>query len=122
VHQPDPRVDRLGRVSVNPRQLNKRLTILREEKRTAADGEVLSLGFTTRHANVPAKKQDVAGGEGQRGPLLEATVDATFTIRWLDDLLETDRLECDGQQFEITRALDLEGKNEWHTILATVTK
>lgn len=92
--------------------------ICREQTRTSDSGASVSLGYTRRHRKVPAGKVDVGGGEGPQGPRTEATVDSVFKIRWMRDVLETDRIEHDGAHYEIKRLADIDGNRQWLHISA----
>lgn len=94
-------------------ELRHQVNVLREQTRSLPSGATASLGWTKYHRKMPAAKEDVGGGETTQGPQTIPGVDSIFKIRFVLDLLTTDRIECDGAQYEIKALLDREGKRQW---------
>ena len=99
---------------MNPRQLNRLINVLRGESRDDKETGETIVVYKPLHRKVPAFKQTVSGGETRRGFKVESQTTSLFTIRRIDDLDQTMRIEDeDGTELEITRAREVDGKRDW---------
>jgi uncharacterized phiE125 gp8 family phage protein/SPP1 family predicted phage head-tail adaptor len=111
-HAPSTRLDRLGVLPVNPRRCDKQIDVLRSHDVRDKAGQQIKY-FKPLHKNVPAKYEEVAGGETVRGLQVEASVEAIFTIGFLSDITEEDRIQYGARCLEIERLLDRRGDGQW---------
>lgn len=98
---------------MNPRRLDKLITILRDRRRQGESGALESLGWRPHHRKVPATFAETDAGETLRGEQIEARTTAVFTIPFLRDVERTDRVEFEGTQYEIVGLLDRAGDRQW---------
>lgn len=75
------------------------------------DDNLMEERWRTKHPSVPAKVQELAGGEAERGVQLEADIEAVVTIRAIDGLSPMMRLRHRGSTYEIRRIVDRTGMN-----------
>lgn len=61
----------------------------------------------TEYDTVWARKDDLRGREFFAAQQINAEVTTKFTIRWRDDLLLTDQLECEGVSYNIRQKAEI---------------
>lgn len=96
-------------------KLNKRIDILKPKERQQFSEKI---EYEDLHTGVPASKEDVAGGETERGRRVEETTTTIFVIRHLDGIDSKMQVKCEGKHYDISRALDETGKRQWLKIHA----
>jgi hypothetical protein len=100
---------------MNPRRLNTQINILREKRIKSDSGGETSQGWVRRHEHVPAGKIDVGAGESVQGTQVTPGTQTVFTVRWLSDIRESDRIEH-NDQYEIKGLRDEDGKEQWRKV------
>jgi SPP1 family predicted phage head-tail adaptor len=74
----------------------------------------------TAYATVWARKEEVSGREYFSAQAKQAELTVRFTIRYRDDVLATDRLTCEGRDYELTMPPSEGGRRETLTLFARV--
>jgi len=72
--------------------------------------------WPTAYANVWANKADARGSKRFMAQEFVAEQVTEFTLRYRDDVLATDRLECETQIYEITQIAEI-GRHEGLSLL-----
>ncbi|MBA3485189.1 MAG: phage head closure protein [Pirellulales bacterium] len=96
-------------------RLNVLIDVLRAKKVRDAAGEEVQ-EFAKHHRKVPAAYAETSGGKSPRGLQVEATVTSVFTIRYLRDVSDQDRIGYDGREYTIIRIVDVDGNKQWAEI------
>lgn len=97
-------------MAVSAGRLNKLIDILKPDYQHQYKETV---DYVVLHEAVPAQKKDTSGGEAERGKKVEETTTSVFTIRYLAGIEKTMRVRCEGVDYEISRALDRDGRRNW---------
>lgn len=85
--------------------LDRRITLLRRSQTRNAYGEQVET--FTEYATVWGQRLDVTGREmfASKGTIAENS--AQFRLRYRSDVLYTDRLQCDGVEYDIVQVAEL---------------
>jgi SPP1 family predicted phage head-tail adaptor len=86
--------------------LNNRITLQSATFAPDGAGQPIPTWATWGTANLPAKVEQVTGGETVRGRQVSAETQVVFTVRWLAGVTPKMRVSWDGRTLGIVRASD----------------
>lgn len=87
-------------------QLDNRITLQTPTATLDSAGQPIRTWATYGTANLPAKVEQVTGGETIRGRQTSAETTIVFTVRWLSGVTAQMRVSWDSRTFGIVRAAD----------------
>lgn len=100
---------------VDPRSLNRWVRIRRRDVVRGVGGRE-TVTWPVR-VTVRASKRDISGREQVTAGQINPESISRFIVRWLPGVEHTDRIECEGVQYEVTALAEI-GVRQWWDITA----
>ncbi len=99
--------------------LDRRITLMRRGLGTQdANGGYPDAAYTAYATDIAARKEEVSGREYFAAQTKQAELVTRFTIRYRTDVVATDRLVCEGRDYELTMPPSEIGRRVGLTIFA----
>lgn len=99
--------------------MDRRVT-LRHVSLAAADANGEQRQSFTTYATVWAHREDLSGRESFLAQQKTAELISRFTVRYRDDVVATDRITCEGRDYEVTQPPLEIGRRDGLLIVARV--